>query len=91
MAGELILIIEVKNGMNEQILSSWTLAQTTTVAPQVAANIEQQVKTAAVCYSLDLETGGKAYMLAGGMDETTAYGLMRDVSKILGFSEGKGG
>jgi len=44
-----------------------------------------------ICYSLDVEAGGKAYVLAGGMDETTAYGLMRDVSKVLGFSEGKDG
>ncbi|MGA9725096.1 MAG: hypothetical protein WBQ86_21760 [Candidatus Binatus sp.] len=33
-----------------------------------------------------LETGGKAYTLAGGMDETTAYGLLKDVGKIIGLT-----
>ena len=37
-----------------------------------------------VANSLDLETGGKAYTLAGGMDATTAYGLMADVGDIIG-------
>ena len=30
-------------------------------------------------------SGGKGTMLAAGIDETTAYGLLHDVSKILGF------
>jgi len=38
-----------------------------------------------VANSLDLETGGKAYMLAGGMNETTAYGLMTDVGRVIGL------
>jgi hypothetical protein len=38
---------------------------------------------AQICFSLDLETGGKAYMLAGGMDQTTAFGLLSDVARIL--------
>jgi len=39
---------------------------------------------ARICYSLDLEAGGKAYVLAGGMDDTTAFGLLPDVAAILG-------
>jgi hypothetical protein len=35
---------------------------------------------------VDLETGGKAYTLAGGMDSTTAYGLMTDVGKVIGLT-----
>lgn len=41
---------------------------------------------ATVAHSLELESGGKAYILAGGMNETTAYGLMKDVSRIIEFS-----
>jgi hypothetical protein len=46
----------------------------------------QRAKIAQVANSLNVETGGKSYLLAGGMDETTAYGLLHDVSKILGLS-----
>lgn len=41
--------------------------------------------TAAICHSLELQTGGKAYFLAGGMDETTAFGLHKDVSDVIGL------
>jgi len=36
--------------------------------------------------AVDLEAGGKAYTLAGGMDSTTAYGLMTDVGKVIGLT-----
>lgn len=36
-----------------------------------------------VSYRLDMEVGGKATTLAGGLDEPAAYGLMREVSAIL--------
>lgn len=36
-------------------------------------------------HTLNVESGGKSIVLAGGMDETTAYGLFHDVCKILGF------
>ncbi len=37
-------------------------------------------------YKLDVEFGGNAVTLASGMTETTAYGLMQDVGKILGLA-----
>ncbi len=37
-----------------------------------------------VAVGLDLESGGKTYMLAGGMDGTTAFGLLQDVNKVIG-------
>jgi hypothetical protein len=43
-------------------------------------------KLAEISYRLDAEHGGKATTLAGGLNETTAYGLMTDVSNILGLS-----
>lgn len=36
-----------------------------------------------IANALTLESGGKSTFLAGGMDETTAYGLLQDVSRIL--------
>lgn len=35
--------------------------------------------------TLNVEMGGRSTAIAGGMDTTTAYGLLTDVSKILGF------
>jgi hypothetical protein len=37
-----------------------------------------------VANALEVETGGRAYVLAGGMDQTTAFGLLSDVTKVLG-------
>jgi len=34
-------------------------------------------------YRIDLETGGRAYVLAGGLDEISAYGLMSDLAREL--------
>lgn len=34
---------------------------------------------------LEVEAGGRAHVLAGGMDETTAFGLLTDVSRVLQF------
>jgi hypothetical protein len=38
-----------------------------------------------VANTLNVEMGGRSTVVAGGMDSTTAYGLMTDVSKVLGF------
>lgn len=38
-----------------------------------------------ISYSVDIEAGGKATQLAGGMDDVTANGLFTEVSQILGF------
>ncbi|WP_113662753.1 hypothetical protein [Pedobacter nanyangensis] len=40
----------------------------------------------AISYSLNIESGGRTYQIAGGLDEVTANGLLTDVSRILGFS-----
>ena len=39
-----------------------------------------------VSHGLSVEAGGKAYSLAGGMDETTAFGLYKEVTGILGLA-----
>ncbi|WP_153798451.1 hypothetical protein [Foetidibacter luteolus] len=38
-----------------------------------------------ISYSVDVEAGGKATQLAGGMDDVTANGLLTEVNQILGF------
>jgi len=77
----------IKNGMTgDRALQSWSAVPAVVTSTAVATNLEQRARTADICYSLELETDGKAYMLAGGMDETTANGLLHDVCKILRFS-----
>ena len=51
-----------------------------------AIGVAHRAKVSAVANALEVETGGKGYFLAGGMDQTTAFGLLHDVSKVLGFS-----
>ena len=40
---------------------------------------------AEVSYRVDVESGGKATTLAGGLTEVTAYGLLKDASAVLRF------
>jgi len=72
----------LKNGITDKELN----IQQWTSNTNVAAGMAQRAKIAQVANSLNVETGGKSYMLAGGMDETTAYGLLTDVSKILALN-----
>ncbi len=39
-----------------------------------------------VGYEINIESGGKATLLAGGLDEVTANGLYTDVSRILALN-----
>jgi hypothetical protein len=50
-----------------------------------AAGMAHGMKVGELCYGLTVESGGKAHLLAGGMDRTTAFGLLSDTSKILGL------
>ncbi len=72
----------LKNGITDKELpvQQWTTNRNEMAGMAHRANLSM------VCNSLNVETGGKSYVLAGGMDETTAYGLLTDVSKTLGFS-----
>lgn len=51
----------------------------------VAAGMAHGMKLGELCYGLTVESGGKSTLLAGGMDRTTAFGLLSDVSKVLGL------
>lgn len=42
-------------------------------------------KLSEVSYRLDVESGGRAVTLAGGLDDATAFGLMKDVGAALGM------
>jgi len=53
----------------------------------VAAGLEFRAQSARGAHTLTLESGGKATVLAGGMDHVTAYGLLKDVSRIIGFNK----
>lgn len=50
-----------------------------------AAGMAHGMKLGELCYGLTVESGGKAHLLAGGMDRTTAFGLLSDASKVLGL------
>lgn len=52
----------------------------------VAAGMAHGMKIGEVTYGLTVESGGKSTLLAGGMDRTTAFGLLSDVSRVLGLS-----
>ena len=72
----------LRNGITDKELP---VTQYTTNS-NVAAGMAHRARISMVANSLNVETGGKSYLLAGGMDETTAYGLLHDVSKVLGMS-----
>jgi hypothetical protein len=72
----------LRNGITDKELP----IQQYTTNTNVAAGMAHRAKISTVANSLNVETGGKSYLLAGGMDETTAYGLLHDVSKVLGMT-----
>jgi hypothetical protein len=72
----------IKNGISNDVVPNVMFKVNTSTGMGAI----QRVKVSKVANALELETGGKAYMLAGGMDQTTAFGLFHDVSKVLGLS-----
>jgi hypothetical protein len=69
----------LRNGVTDQELG----VQVMTTNANVAAGMAHRANVARFANLLNVESGGKSHMLAGGMDETTAYGLLHDVSKVL--------
>lgn len=72
----------IKNGVSNQEIGAPVLVP---VSASTAMGMAHRAKLATVANALEVETGGKGYFLAGGMDQTTAFGLLHDVSKVLGF------
>ena len=56
-----------------------------TTNANAAAGMAHGMKLGELCYGLTVEAGGKSTLLAGGMDRTTAFGLLTDVSRALGL------
>lgn len=52
-----------------------------------ASGMAYRAKVGRVANALTLESGGKSTLVAGGMDATTAYGLLREVSNVMGMEE----
>ncbi|MCR6645247.1 MAG: hypothetical protein NVV62_12480 [Terricaulis sp.] len=70
----------IRNGVTgKEVLEHYT------TSASAAAGMAHRAHMARVANALTLESGGRATFLAGGMDEVTAYGLLRDVCKVLGF------
>ncbi len=52
-------------------------------ADNVASGARYRAAIATDSWTLSAEAGGRSTTLAGGMNEATAYGPLRDVSKTL--------
>lgn len=77
--------ILIRNGISDQEVSASGNIEMTVSGAQ-AAGMMYRARVGAIANGLSVETGGKATIIAGGMDATTAFGLLTDVSRILGFS-----
>ena len=78
----------VAAGIINSAISIAAIVVTTYLASRnQAAGMAFRAQTSMIANTLNVELGGKSHVVAGGMDSTTAYGLLRDVSKVLGFSE----
>lgn len=73
----------VKNSITDKELPGFS---TYTDNSHVAAGMRFRAKASMIANTLNVESGGKSTLLAGGMDPTTAHGLLTDVSRVLGFS-----
>jgi hypothetical protein len=73
----------IKNGITNNVATAPGLLIQVPTATAVGAAHRMQVSLTA--NGLEVETGGRGYVLAGGMDETTAFGLLSDVSRAIGF------
>jgi hypothetical protein len=75
--------------IRNHILSEYDSSDTVYVAGAAAAAAmsyaKYQRRLAAISYRVDLEASGVARTLAGGLDETTAFALLSDVSRLLGL------
>ncbi|HYM31432.1 MAG TPA: hypothetical protein VEU47_09050 [Candidatus Cybelea sp.] len=74
----------IKNALNNEIVTAPNVM--IPINAPTAMGVAFRAQVATVANGLEVETGGKAYLLAGGMDQTTAFGLMHDVSKVIGFA-----
>ena len=74
----------IKNGVNNEVLGNPNVV--IPINTSTAMGVAHRAKVATISNALEVETGGKSYLLAGGMDATTAFGLLHDVSKVVGLA-----
>jgi hypothetical protein len=74
----------IKNGVNNQVLGNPNVV--IPINTSTAMGVAHRAKVATIANALEVETGGRSYLLAGGMDATTAFGLLHDVSKVMGLA-----
>jgi hypothetical protein len=72
----------LRNSLTDQELGD---VQIYNAGAGAVAGMAYRARVSQMANALTLEAGGKSYLLAGGLDETTAYGLLHEVSRILGF------
>lgn len=82
----------LRNGIPQSPSANVTVVvDSTSVSQGIAADAQiareaNRAKAASVSYLLCVESGGRSTTLAGGMTETTAYGLLQDVQRTLGIA-----
>ncbi len=74
----------IKNAVDTNFIIAGRTAKSEAIQ---ADHARDRMRASNMAYYLNLEEGGRDHMLAGGMNETTANGLMTDVGKIIGFNE----
>jgi hypothetical protein len=72
----------IRNGISDQEMDSGVEYN---VSAAQASGLAYRAKVGTIANALTLESGGKSTILAGGMDGTTAFGLLTDVAKVIGF------
>ena len=72
----------IRNGITDQEIPFGGMRE---VSAAEASGMAYRARVGQIANGLTLESGGKSILLAGGMDDTTAYGLLTDVSKVVGF------
>jgi hypothetical protein len=78
--------IIIRNGISDEEISPGGGGLQMSVSGAQAAGMMYRARVGTIANGLAVETGGKSTIVAGGMDSTTAFGLLTDVSRILGFS-----
>lgn len=71
----------IRNGISDQEIYSGAEY----INASQAAGLAYRARVGTVANALTVESGGKSTILAGGRDGTTAFGLLSDVSKVIGF------
>jgi hypothetical protein len=73
----------IKNGLTDEEVGIPNLLIETPRAQ--AMGMAHRAEVSRTAHGLAVEMGGRGYVLAGGLDKTTAYGLLTDVSRALGM------